>query len=285
MPEPEVLLSGLGIPESPRWHEGRLWFCNWIDRQVVAVDQDGQAEVVVTRDPASHPMGYSIDWLPDGRLLTTGDQVRRHEPDGSVAVYAEQPANEIVVDARGNAYVNGADFGDFVATGKPPEPGYIKLITPDRHLRQVADDIQFPNGMVITPDGRTLIIAESFAGRLTAFDVDADGGLSGRRVFAQGLGPDGICLDAEGAVWVSTGGFAVARVAEGGDVRQRVELQQNRAPFALMLGGQDRRTLFICTAEWHLADRAAANLARLATGPRTGEILALPVDVPGAGQP
>ena len=164
MPEPRVLLGGLGIPESPRWHEGRLWFCNWIDRQVVAVDLEGQAEVMVTRDPASHPMGYSIDWLPDGALLTTGDKVRRQEPDGSMAVHAEQPANEIVVDARGSAYVNGADYGDFVAAGKPPEPGYIKLVAPDGQLRQVAGDIHFPNGMAITQDGRTLIIAESFAG-------------------------------------------------------------------------------------------------------------------------
>src|SRR5690242_14008610 len=282
MPEPEVVLSGLGIPESPRWHEGRLWFCNWIDRQVMAADLDGTAEVMLTRDPASHPMGYSIDWLPDGRLLTTGDKVRRQEPDGSVAVLADQPASEIVVDARGNAYVNGADF-DFAA-GAPPKPGYIKLVTPDGQLRQVADDIQFPNGMVITADGRTLIISESFAGQLTAFDIDADGGLSGRRVFAQGLGPDGICLDAEGAVWTGTSGSSAARVAEGGTVLQQVALEENRAPFALMLGGPDRRTLFICTAEWRQADGAPANLERLATGPRTGEILALPVEVPGVGR-
>ncbi len=162
MPEPRILLSGLGIPESPRWHEGRLWFCNWIDRQVVAVDMDGTAEVMLTRDPASHSMGYSIEWLPDGRLLTTGDKIGRQEPDGSIAVHAEQRASEIVVDAHGNAYVNGADFA-FVA-GAPPKPGYIKLVTPDGQLRQVAGDIQFPNGMVITPDGRTLVISESFAG-------------------------------------------------------------------------------------------------------------------------
>ena len=97
MSEPRIVLSGLGIPESPRWHQGRLWFCNWIDRQVMTVDTDGMAEVVLTRDPASHPMGYSIDWLPDGRLLTTGDKVRRQEPDGLMAVYAGQQANEIVV--------------------------------------------------------------------------------------------------------------------------------------------------------------------------------------------
>jgi len=283
MPEPEIVLSGLGIPESPRWHEGRLWFCNWIDRQVMAADLDGEAEVMLTRDPASHPMGYSIGWLPDGRLLTTGAKLERQEPDGSMVTIAEQHANEIVVDGRGYVYINGADF-DFVGGGAP-EPGYIKVVTPDGQLRQVAGDIQFPNGMVITPDGRTLIISESFAGRLTAFDIDGDGGLSGRRVFADGLGPDGITMDADGAIWVSTGGFSVARVAEGGTVLQRIELAENRAPFALMLGGPDRRTLFICTAEWHKADGHVANLERLATGPRTGEILALKVEVPGTGRP
>jgi sugar lactone lactonase YvrE len=282
MSEPKVLLSGLGIPESPRWHEGRLWFCNWIQRQVVAVSLDGKAEVMTTRDPDSYPMGYSIDWLPDGRLLVTGDKLRRQEPDGSMVVHADQRANEIVVDGRGNIYLNGADF-DFVA-GAPPKPGYIKLVTPDGQLRQVADDIQFPNGMVITPDNRTLIISESFAGRLTAFDIGDDGGLFARRVFADGVAPDGICLDAEGAVWVSTG-FSVARVAEGGEVLQRVELRENRAPFALMLGGPDRRTLFILTAEWRPADHYTTNLQRLTHGPRTGEILTLPVSVPGTGRP
>jgi sugar lactone lactonase YvrE len=282
MSEPKVLLTGLGIPESPRWHEGRLWFCNWIERQVVAVSLDGEAEVMATRDPGSHSMGYSIDWLPDGRLLVTGDKLRRQEPGGSMAVHAEQPANEIVVDGRGNIYLNGADF-DFVA-GAPPKPGYIKLVTPDGQLRQVAGDIQFPNGMAITPDDRTLIVSESFAGRLTAFDIDADGGLSNRRVFAEGVAPDGICLDAEGAVWTGTG-FSVARVAEGGEVLQRADLPESRAPFALMLGGPDRRTLFICTAEWRLADGHVANIDRLANGPRTGEILILPVPVPGAGRP
>jgi len=282
MSQPEILLSGLGIPESPRWHEGRLWFCNWIDRQVVAVDENGKSEVMAVRDPDSHPMGYSIDWLPDGRLLVTGDKLRRQEPDGSMVIHAEQGANEIVVDARGNIYLNGADF-NFVGGGAP-KPGYVKLVTPDDRLRHVADDIQFPNGMVITPDNRTLIISESFAGRLTAFDIDADGGLSSRRVFADGLGPDGICLDAEGAVWVGTADYSVVRVAEGGEVLQRVELRENRAPFALMLGGPDRRTLFIMTAEWHKAD-GLKNLERLAGGPRTGEILTLPVAVPGAGRP
>jgi sugar lactone lactonase YvrE len=282
MSEPKTLLSGLGIPESPRWHEGRLWFCNWIDRQIVAVGLDGRSAVTPARDQAQL-MGYSIDWLPDGRLLMTGDKLRRQEPDGSMVVVADQHGNEIVVDGRGNVYLNGADF-DF-AGGAAPKPGYIKLVTPDGAVRQVAGDIQFPNGMVITPDDRTLIISESFAGRLTAFDIDADGGLSNRRVFADRLGPDGICLDAEGAVWVSTGGSAVVRVAAGGELRQRVELGENRAPFAIMLGGPDRRTLFILTAEWRPDDSITDNLQRLVNGPRTGEILTLPVAVPGAGRP
>jgi sugar lactone lactonase YvrE len=283
MPEPELLLSGLGLPESPRWHEGRLWFCNWIDRQVVAVGADGTPEVMLTRDPDSYPMGYSIDWLPDGRLLTTGDKIRRQAADGSMVTIAEQTANEIVADGRGNVYLNGADF-NFVA-GEAPKPGYIKLLAPDGTLRQVADDIQFPNGMVITPDGRTLIISESFARRLTAFDIGDNADLSGRRVFAEGVVPDGICLDAEGAVWTSAGVSEVVRVAEGGEVLQRVELGADCAPFALMLGGPDRRTLFILTAEWRVADGHVANLARLADGPRTGEIRTLQVEVPGAGRP
>jgi streptogramin lyase len=123
------------------------------------------------------------------------------------------------------------------------------------------------------------------ARRLTAFNIGPDGGLSNRRVFAEGLGPDGICLDAEGAIWVSTGGNSIVRVAAGGQVLQHVELSERRAPFALMLGGPDRRTLFILTAEWHSGDGIASNLDRLANGPRTGQILTLPVEIPGAGRP
>ena len=141
MPEPKVLLSGLGIPESPRWHQGRLWFCNWIDHQVMAVDLDGTPEV--TPATGDRPMGYSIDWLPDGRLLVTGETLRRLEPDGSMIVHAEQRANEIVVDRRGRVYVNGADF-DF-AGGAAPQPGYIKLVAPDGRVRQVAGDIHVRN--------------------------------------------------------------------------------------------------------------------------------------------
>ncbi|MBB5840947.1 SMP-30/gluconolactonase/LRE family protein [Kribbella italica] len=274
----EVLLSGLGIPESPRWHDGRLWFAHWIENQIVAVDLDGTVETIDA--PVERLMGWSIDWLPDGRLVTTGDKLRRREADGTFTVLSEQGGNEIVVDGQGNIYLNGADF-DF-AGGEAPKPGYIKLVTPGGEIREVAGDIQFPNGMVITPDGRTLVISESFAGRLTAFDVEADGGLSNRRVFADGLGPDGICLDAEGAIWVSTGGSGVLRVAKGGEILQRVDLPEERAPFAIALGGT---TLFVLTAEWHADEPITDNLDRLTNGPRTGEVLTLQVDVPGAGRP
>lgn len=282
MERPEVLLDGLGIPESPRWHDGRLWFCNWIAREIVAVGLDGNAEVFPVPEQGQL-MGFSIDWLPDGRLLMTGDRLRCREADGSMTVVAEQKVNEIAVDGRGNVYLDGADF-DF-SGGEAPEPGCIKLLTPDGTLREVAGEIAFPNGMAITPDDGTLIVSESFAGRLTAFDIEPDGALTGRRVFAEGLGPDGICLDAEGAVWVSTGGFAVVRVAPGGKVLQRVELPEHRAPFAVMLGGRDRRTLCVLTAEWHLDGGAGENLKRLTSGPRTGEVLVLPVRVPGVGRP
>ena len=123
MSEPTVLLGGLGIPESPRWHGGRLWFCNWIDQQIVAVGLDGTPEG--TAAPVQRLMGWSIDWLPDGTLLITGDKLRRQEPDGSVAVQADQGGNEIVVDGRGNTYINGADFN--FAGGEAPKPGWIKL--------------------------------------------------------------------------------------------------------------------------------------------------------------
>lgn len=279
MAEARLLLDGLGIPESARWHDGRLWFCNWIGQQVVAVDADGNAEYFEVS--VGRLMGWSIDWTPDGRLLTTGDKLRRYEPDGTVTVLCEQGANELVVDARGNIYLNGADF-DF-AGGEAPKPGWIKLVAPDGTVRQVADDIQFPNGMVLTPDGRTLVISESFAGRLTAFDVDPDGGLSNRRVYAENLGPDGICLDAEGAIWVQTGGAGAVRVLEGGEILERVDLPwEDRAPFALAVADFGRPTLCLLTAEWRMNDSITDNLDRLTNGPRTGQVYTVPVAVPPA---
>jgi sugar lactone lactonase YvrE len=276
MSELKLLLDGLAFPESARWHDGRLWFCNWIEQQIVAVDADGKTERFEA--PVERLMGWSVDWLPDGRMLTTGDKLRRYEPDGSITILAEQGANETVVDAQGNIYLNGADF-DF-SGGEEPVPGWIKLVTPDGQVREVADDIQFPNGMVLTPDGRTLVIAESFAGRLTAFDVEPDGGLSNRRVYAENLGPDGIVLDAEGAIWSQTWGEGVVRVAADGEILERIDVPENRAPFSLTLVDFDGPTLCILTAEWRMDDSIADNLGRLTDGLRTGQVHTIPVAVP-----
>jgi sugar lactone lactonase YvrE len=284
--EVETLLSGLVIGESPRWHDGRLWFAHWGTGEIVAVDMEGRSEVVGEGRPG---LGWSIDWLPDGALLVTGEGLMRQEPDGSLVPHADMSAagvdhfNEIVVDGRGNIYVNGGtDFHP--AEGQAP--GIVALVTPDGSVRQVADGIAFPNGMAVTPDGSTLIVAESFAGRLTAFDIAADGSLSNRRAWADGVGPDGICIDADGAVWTGVGGFTdnlVGRVQDGGEVLERVRVG---APcFACMLGGEDGRTLFMLTADWRMDEGFEENIARLTQGPRTGQVLTARAPAPHAGRP
>ncbi|HEX4204164.1 MAG TPA: SMP-30/gluconolactonase/LRE family protein [Ktedonobacteraceae bacterium] len=290
MPELNVLLDGLAYVESPRWHEGRLWFAHWGTGEIVAVDPFGNSEVT-GHGPAG--LGWAIDWLPDGRLLVTGKELLCREPDGSMVRHADLSGvadfwNEIVVDGRGNIYLNSIRFG-FLA-GQPPTSGIIALVTPDGSVRQVADDLAFPNGMVITPDNSTLIISESFTGRLIAFDIESDGSLSNQRVWAEGLGPDGICMDAEGAVWVQTGDTrahtgrsdapegAVVRVREGSEVLQRIEY--DRAIFAAMLGGPDRTTLFLLAAEWRGIEQVNEAVAA-----RTGQVLVSQVSVPGAGWP
>ncbi len=266
---PRVLLAGRSMIESARWHEGRLWFADWGTGEVVAVDLDGRSEVMTSGPPAGR-MGWSIAWLPDGRLVTTGDEVTRHEPDGTRVTIGEQGANEVVVDAHGRIYVDGADF-DF-AGGAAPEPGWIRLLEPDGTARQVAADIDFPNGMLITADGATLVVAESFAGRLSAFDVGDDGSLSGRRVWAEGLGPDGICVDGDGAIWAQSGdtfahsgdhdapGGAVMRVLDGGEVTHRVETEL--PCFSCALGGPEGRHLFLLCNEFEGIDRFAEVRAR-----------------------
>jgi sugar lactone lactonase YvrE len=276
--EPRVLLSDLAYVESPRWHEDRLWFAHWGTQEIVAVGLDGNSEVVGHGPPG---LGWSIAWLPDGRLLVTGEGLMRQEADGSMVQHADLSSlsgdwNEIVVDGRGNIYVNGrCDFDP----GEGDPPGIIALVTPDGSVRQVADAIAFPNGMVVTSDNSTLIVAESFAGKLTAFDIGSDGSLSNRRVWAEGVGPDGICLDAEGAVWAQMfTGNACVRVTEGGHVLETIEL--DRSPFACMLGGPDGQTLFILAAEWRGIDEVDEALAA-----RTGQVLTLRAPVPGAGWP
>ena len=281
MPEPQILLTGISFGESPRWHDGRLWFSDWGTQEVIVVDSEGRSEVVV--GVPSFP--FCIDWLPDGRLLVVSARDRlllRREPDGSLATQAdlsglsEHPWNDVVVDGRGNAYVGniGSDFpgGEFA-------PGTLALVAPDGSARQVADGVAFPNGMVVTPENSTLIVAESYGSKLTAFDIGADGGLSNRRVWAdldEGV-PDGICLDAEGAVWYAdVPNRRCVRVREGGEVLQAIDL--DRGCFACMLGGPDGRTLFMVAREWRGMESTAVE-------ERTGQILTAPAPAAGAGWP
>ena len=283
MPEVQTLMAGLVFGEQPRWHDDRLWFSDWGTQEVIAVDLEGNSEVVL-QGPA---FPLCVDWLPDGRLLVVSARqglLLREEPDGSLVTHgdlgrvSDPPAgNELVVDGRGNAYVNGGGF-DLMA-GEEFAPGIVALVTPDGSARQVADGIAFPNGMVVTPDASTLIVAESYARRLTAFDIAADGSLSNRRVWADlhdGV-PDGICLDAENAVWYGdVPNKRCVRVREGGDVLQTVEL--DRGCFACALGGADRRTLCMMATEW-------GGPANMFDGPRTGQVLTMEVPAAGAGWP
>ncbi|HKE32446.1 MAG TPA: SMP-30/gluconolactonase/LRE family protein [Candidatus Angelobacter sp.] len=282
MAEVQILMSGLAFVESPRWHEDRLWFSDWVARELIAVDLEGQSEVVI-RMP-SFP--FSIDWLSDGRLLVVSGReglLLRREPGGALLTHAnltglsDKGWNEIVVDGRGNAYINGGGF-DLMA-GEKFAPGMIALVSPNGSARQVADGIAFPNGMVVTPDNKTLIVAESYGKRLTAFDIDGDGSLSNRRVWAD-LGdgvPDGICLDAEGAVWYAdVPNKRCARVRQGGEILQTICL--DRGCFACMLGGADKRTLFIMAAEWR-------GTTGMTDERRTGQVLTFEASAPGAGWP
>jgi sugar lactone lactonase YvrE len=273
------------IGESPRWREDRLWFANWGTEEIVAVDLDGNAEVVGKGPPG---LGWSFDWLSDGRLLVTGSGLMRREPDGSMVRHVDLSGldvddfNEIVVDGRGSIYVNGGcDF----EPGEGNPPGIIALVTADGSARRVADGVAFPNGMVVTPDNSTLIVAESFARQLTAFDIAHDGSLSNRRVWADGVGPDGITMDAEGGIWCSSGSMAndCARVLEGGEITHHVEL--DLPCFACMLGGKDRKTLFMLAADWRMSESPSDNIARLTGGPRTGQLLTAPAPAPGLGWP
>lgn len=296
MPEVHTLLTGLAFGESPRWHQDRLWFADWGTQEVIAVELDGKSEVIV-RVPTARPETrlnfggagqgpFSIDWLPDGRLLIVSGRDRlllRREPDGRLVTHADLTSlsdhgwNEIVVDGRGHIYLNGGG-SDFVA-GEPFAPSIVALVTLDGSARQVADGLALPNGMAVTPDNSTLIVAESYGKRLTAFDIGPDGSLSNRRVWAD-LGdgvPDGICLDTDLAVWYGdVPNQRCVRVREGGEVLQTIPL--DRGCFACMLGGVNKQTLFLVATEW----RGAANVAALAG---TGQVLTAGAPAPHAGWP
>jgi sugar lactone lactonase YvrE len=283
MSGPEVLIEGVAFGESPRWHDGRLWFSDWGAQEVLAVDEEGNREVVVRVEFAAFPM--CIDFAADGGLLVVagrGGQLMRLEPDGSLRSYADlgrlsrSPWNDIVVDRAGNAYVNNVGF-DF--PGGQFAPGTIALVSPDGTARQVADGFAFPNGIAITSDDRTLIVAESYGERLTGFGIDDDGGLRDRRVWAETPGdhPDGICIDSEGAVWYAdVGNRHCVRVREGGEVLDTVEC--DRGCFACMLGGPDGSTLFIVAQNW----RGPESMRH---GARTGQVLTVRAPAPRAGRP
>ena len=286
MPEMHTLLTGLAFGESPRWHDGRLWVADWGAQEILAVNLEGERGVIVKVSFPSFPMCF--DWLPDGPLLIVSSRnglLLRMESGGELVTHADlsrlsekgHPWNEIVIDGRGNAYINNQGF-DF--PGGQFAPGMIALLTPDGAVRQVADGIAFPNGMAVTPDNATLIVAESYGNRLTAFDIDAFGSLSHRRVWAEtGTDhPDGICLDAEGALWYAdVGNKHCVRVREGGEVLQTIEL--DRGCFACMLGGADSKTLFMVANEWKGVEK------NMADGSRTGQILTVRASAPHTGWP
>ena len=276
----EILLDGLTFPEGPRWHEGRLWISDFYSHRVLAVDPQGRAETIA--EVPGQPSG--LGWTPDGALLIVSMLDRRllrleggeTRAVADLSALAGGPCNDMVVDAQGRAYVG--NFGFDRHKGEPERETCIVLVEPDGRANPAADGLSFPNGTAITPDGATLIVAETLAHRLTAFDAAPDGTLSNRRCFAQmdGCFPDGICLDAEGAVWVADArGQRVVRVFEGGRIERTISTGGQGA-YACMLGGDDRRTLFVCTSS--------------GTGPAMaeksdGRIEFVRVDVPGTGLP
>ncbi len=275
MTETRLVADGLGFPESTRWHDGRVWVCNWGAGEVLAVTPGGRRQVMARLAPQTIP--FSIDWLPDGRLLVVdGPQQKllRQDGDGALEPIADLsglgagPFNELVVTTGGRVYVNGGSGG-------------VVCVHADGPIRDVAAELKWPNGMALLADERVLVVADSHANQLLAFEVDDDGMLSDRRVWAElEYAPDGICADADGAIWVaSVPGKHCRRVAEGGEVLTTVVA--DRGCFACMLGGQDGRTLFIAAAQWRGME-AAMN-----EGPgRTGQLLAAPDQpAPHAGRP
>jgi sugar lactone lactonase YvrE len=277
----ETLLDGLVFGEGPRWHEGRLWLSDMHAHTVLTVDLDGKREDVL--HVPGKPSG--LGWLPDGRLLVVSMEDRkllRREANGALVLHADLArlarfhCNDMVVDARGRAFVG--NFGFDLDAGETPCPTELIRVDPDGRAGVAASELRFPNGSVITPDGTTLIVGESFGGCLTAFTIAADGALTERREWArlEKAVPDGICLDAESAIWVASPlSNEVLRVREGGEVTQRIPT--GRPAIACMLGGPDRRSLFVLSADSFRAEEAIQK--------RSARVAVVRVDVPGAGFP
>jgi len=262
----ELFATGIQMGESPRWHDGRFWMCDWVAGEVLVFDADGNREVVARVEG----LPFSIDWLPRGQLLTTTPGGVVIGPEQAPYGATGQPFNEIVVDAAGRAWVDmpGA------APWEDPKPGVVAVVLPDGSSHQVADDVWFPNGMVVLGDD-TLVVAESHADRLTAWTITNSSELVDRRVWADlgpGSAPDGICADADGAIWyASVPGQRCTRVAAGGEVLDTINV--DRGCFACMLGGKDGRTLFIVANHY------------TGTGASDGIVLTQPVDAAHAGRP
>jgi len=280
--ELRTIARGRLFLESPRWREGALWVADWGAHEALKIGPEGAVEVVASTN--SFPM--CLEHLPDGRLVIVDSAARRLarvEPDGMLVTHADLSGlserrtigNDIVVDGRGNIYVNDVNF-DF--PGGEPRPGWVALITPDGEARRVAEDLMFPNGMVVTPDNRTLIVAESYRSQLTAFEIAADGSLGERRIWAELDGPpDGICLDDNGCIWAAfVPNRSCMRIREGGEVTHMVETP--RGAFACILGGAERRTLYIVGQDWRGPD-AIAELGA------TGEVWAIEAPAAAAGWP
>lgn len=275
----DVVIDGLVFGESPRWREDRLWVSDWGAGRIYSVGVGGDS--TVEAEVASFPLCF--DFLPSGEPLIVSSAARqllRRAPDGSLVVHADlaqvssRPWNDIVVDARGYAYVNSIGF-DF--PGGAYAPGILALVTPDGMVTTVAEDLAFPNGMAVTADGSTLIVAESYAEQLTAYNINDDRTLDQRRVWATTPGdhPDGICLDAEGAVWYAdVGRRHCVRVAQGGQVLASVEL--DRGAFACALSRTKEPQLFVVGQHWAGPD---------AVGGANGQVLAFPAPAPGSGHP
>jgi sugar lactone lactonase YvrE len=282
MAEIKELVGGLDFGEGPRWHDGRLWYSDFFQQAVYAVDPSGSRETIVKLD--DQPSG--LGWLTDGTLLIVsmtkravlrfdGEALSLHADLSNIAAFH---CNDMVVDKRGHAYVGNLGFDIFTDGPQGAKPAKLAHITPDGTAQEGADGLIFPNGSVVTGDGSTLIVGESLASRYTAFDISEDGSLSNGRTWAQldGYHPDGCTLDAQGAIWFADpGGSRVVRVEEGGTVTDEIEMDQ--PPWACILGGPDGRTLFILTAPGFLPEQVA--------GKGSGRISTTTVDQPHAGMP
>jgi sugar lactone lactonase YvrE len=278
--------TGLKFTESPRWYHDKLWFLDIHDKRIKTVDLSGAVATVLELPFLPNAFGLT----PDGTMVV-GDAFQRQiyrvegtalKPLADLSSLTTFCLSDGIVDAQGRLYVGdiGYDFVD--PTAKPVDTCVIVLVTPDGQASVVVDRLFFPNGMVITPDGSTLIVGETLGHRLTAFDIQADGSLSNRRVWAQlppSVSPDGICLDAEGGVWCANpeGEDSVVRVVEGGEITDRIRLDTHTHAYALMLGGPERKHLFICTSGSH-------DPAEIHRNP-SASFQVVEVDVPGAGTP